>query len=157
MTSEIDAAIRNCTSRRPGPLAVAYLETLVRPVLTERLTVLTVDADVIGEAIDETFRLFAAEVRARNESNWPAWLVATALSFAAEHVSLVWWPDPISANPSVREDRALVFRVILTLGPPCEWLLLTSLARIRPAAASRACEETLKERLNLIAGRYNKP
>jgi hypothetical protein len=151
--SRVEQAVQDCITRL-SPDAVAYLRSLIQDVLVERLTILSIDAAAIQDAVDETFRLFASAVRPERAINWLAWIVGTALSLIVEDVVPPPWFSDMSdsvVGGSLRERRALVFGALLTLDSPCQWLLLRSICDAKLEGHSRECQRQLKGRLNSVA------
>jgi len=146
---ELDGAILRCRQSGGDAAAIADLREKIRPLLTDRLTVLTCDYWLIDAIISDTMKVFAQSLRDTDDINWKAWIVAIALSLASERVSATGWLDSLAGTlpGDAQQKRALVILVILGLEGRCQWVLLRGIARFWIRARNWTCERALKERL----------
>ena len=151
----VDAAIAACCDTNGGEDEVEELRTLIEPMLIARLTVLSVDRDVIRACLEGAFELFKLNVT-HLDINWLSWLTSNALGLLAERTGQVDWLDGLARPPlpgSPAERRALVIGAILTLDPQCQWRLLRLIKQSWGFRVfSFSCQRQLVERLNLSAG-----
>jgi hypothetical protein len=146
---ELDAALFRCRKTAGDPRAIAELQEKIRPVLVDRITVLTSDYWLITAIISDTMELFAKSLQDTDEVNWKAWIVAIALSLASERVSATEWLDSLAGGlqGDAQQRRALVILVILGLDGQCQWAMLQAIADFWTRILHWNCERALKERL----------
>ena len=150
----VAAALANCIRTGGAADAVAELRQLIEEPLIERLTIITTDRGAIDTAVDEAFSRFADAVANDTGVSWLPWIVAAAMTAAAEATRQLVWVDGLrwlAHDGSAREGRMLVFFVVLLMDGGCQWRLLECVSQpVRFMGAAR-CHRELIRRLRELA------
>jgi hypothetical protein len=133
---------------------VARLRTCIEWALIDRLTAITEDREVIGRTVDRTFDEFRAAVKSAAAINWLQWIVAAAMTIAAEEARELEWVDRVAglvSGGTRHEQRMFVFRIVLTLNGRCQFSLLRRAARLKAMTGDyRTCFAELARRLKVL-------
>jgi hypothetical protein len=150
----VAAALATCIRTAGAPDAVAGLRQLIEEPLIERLTVITTDRGAIDDAVDEAFSRFAAAVASDTGVSWLVWIVAAAMTAAAETTRQLVWVDGLRRfghAGNARDGRMLVFFVVLLMDGGCQWRLLECVSQPVKFMGAARCHRELIRRLRELA------